>query len=290
MNKHPHTSQTSRPVVASTTTAHPLPPTLHGDAAVAHFQPALRALPPAALETFTGDAQLWSHNARLGIHAIAARLGEIQAKLPQVPLADVLQLPNVVRALEFTVGRLSPRSAVSREQIDAQYAKLQALRGPVLLMAQVFAAPAVGLLAAELVTGLVAGSGMYNHAQDGIGLAAAFREHRAQLTGKHPFSDAQLAELEQLGIWLSEHITPDGGRAVAADRTLATQRDGLAALARARHADLRLIGIALWGELGVDAHIPKLGSRSVASPKAAPDAPPSAPPPSEPPATPNASS
>jgi hypothetical protein len=239
------------------------PATLVGAAAVAVFRDEAMALPDHAVEVCNVEPAVMMVNLRTGVDAVRPRMAEVLEARPKTRFDWITSLPNLGRAVEYVAGTVTaPPAIVSRAEIDAKYAELQGYRVPALFVAKALAADLFKLLPSDQVTAIEEGSGIYNHAQDGIALASLFRAHAAALKDKHPFTDAQLDALESIGLWLSENVTPTGARQRKRDASeQAALRDRLWTLLRVRHAELRKVGNELFGEDDLDARVPRLGSR-----------------------------
>lgn len=234
------------------------------------------AVAPEVAVPFGADLPLALHNVRMGVEAILPHAARIAADLPNIPLPQVLALPNYVRGVIHADSKSSAPRAVTRDDIAANLAALQGLRVPTILQLQVFKYKK--LIDAITVDDIVAGRGTLNFAQDGIDIARVFTENRDAWRGKHPFTDAEIAELGRLGNWLLDHVQPDGATArPATPNEYDLLRRQFWALVVTLHRHLRTIGVVLWGEDGVDAHVPKLQTRVVTRSSGATDDPPADP-------------
>lgn len=240
---------------------HLMPQALVGDAAVQLFRDEAQGVAEDQVEVLGAEPAVVVSNVRVGVASVQPRLAELVEARPKTRVDWILSLPNLSRAVEHAAAVTTTAPVVTRAHIDARYAELQRYRGPALLQAQVFASPLFHAFDAKKVADTVAGSGMYNHAQDGVVLASMFREHHEAIAGKHPFTDAHITAMEQVGAWIMENVTPSGAKVPR--RATATMRDRLWTLLRRRHAELRKAGIELFGEDDVDGYVPKLGARVV---------------------------
>ncbi|MFO0607586.1 MAG: hypothetical protein U0324_30765 [Polyangiales bacterium] len=239
------------------------PPDLPQKEAFEQHRAEAEKLPEDALpDAVTADLAIALHNARVGAENVSAERDRLARELPRAPLAQMLALPNLVRGAMFAGSRSGTARAVTREEIDAKLVELQAVRVPALLQLQVFKAK--GLADGDEVDRIVAGRGALNHAQDGVDLERVFTENRARWAGKHPFTDAEIAEAGRLGNWLLDHVQPDGAvkRAAKPDAYDRLQR-AFWALALDAHKQLRKAAVVLWGEDELDARVPKLQARQV---------------------------
>jgi hypothetical protein len=243
------------------------PQPLHASAAVAAFLAAAQAFRDDQTDVFNVEASVMVTNVRMALDAVLPRLGEVLAVRPKTDVDAILSLPNLARAVEHAASECVAPPAATRTELDAQYAALQRYREPALLVLRALASPlfavdGVPLLKPELVDSIVAGNGVYNHGQDGVRAAALLRDHAAALAGKHPFTDAQLDAMHAHGAWIMDHVSPVGARVRKQPPLEASRvRDRLWTLLKLRYTELRKVGIELFGEDGVDAQVPRLGTR-----------------------------
>ncbi len=248
-----------------------LPQALLGDAAVAAFLLAAEAIREDQADVFSVEASVMVANVRTGVDAVLPRLAEVLAVRPRTDVAAILSLPNLARAVEHAAANCVAAPAVARAQLDSRYEQLLRYREPALLVAQALTSPllaqdGVPLLPPEIVASIVSGSGMYDHAQDGVRLASLFRQHAPRVAGKHPFSDAWIDAMEEHGAWIMDNVTPTGARVRKnAPPEMTRTRDRLWTLLKLRHGELRKAAIELFGEDGADAAVPRLGTRAKAT-------------------------
>src|SRR5436309_3239031 len=76
------------------------------DAALAtrHFQGEADKIASAEVETCRADVDLARINVDRGVASIRTRLDVVQKKLPLCPIADLLELPALVRALGYVAA------------------------------------------------------------------------------------------------------------------------------------------------------------------------------------------
>ena len=225
-----------------------------------------QALPTVTPMAGSGvDPDVIQTNVDAGLAAVAPYRERILRELPTTPLAEVERLGDVARALIFATTQVVP-SKVTADDVQRVMRELLELREPALKQLEVFAAPAVGAVPAAVVERIRAGSGPRNMAEDAVALAAAYRDPRWKLAGRHPLTDAQLARLDVLGNWVLTHVKADGAPTPNARVPGDAQEvvDRFFTLLQRDHAALRRVGHWLFGEDGVDAKVPKLGSRTAA--------------------------
>lgn len=213
------------------------------------------------VETCRADVRVAFANSKLGINAVLGDENQIQyvrEHLPKVPLDEVLELPDLGRALVFAVGKVVSRAASPR-QIEEKIKAISKPREDMLTQAEILVGR--GKLDAGRIAKIRSGSGKYDMATDGVDLVAVYREHRDAIRGMHPFSDEEIEALEANSEWLLERLTPDGARAETKKKSPAEDvRDRLWTLMLRRHPYLRKIGYYLHGD-EVDLYVPKLQSR-----------------------------
>ncbi len=230
-------------------------------AAFRHFLPVAQALPAEDVPVRGGDVTVARANVERGVEAIRPHLERVPQILPLVSVNDLLELPALALALVHADGRV-PAAASARE-IDAALGKVGPLREMTLSYLEV--AAQLGIVPAQRVRAIRSGKGKLDVARDCVDIAGLFEEAQADLAGKHPFTEAQIAELATTGTWLVQHITPRGTAKGPATRDAAALiRDRFWKLLEDRHDDLRTVGVALFGIKGVDEQVPPLLSRSSA--------------------------
>lgn len=96
----------------------------------------------------------------------------------------------------------------------------------------------------------------------------------ADFAGKHPFTHAQVVALAEHGNWLVQNLTPKGARPAPTTRGEASLvRDRFWTALQTGYLELRKAGLSLFGEDGIDAHIPALQARAASHRAAATTAP-----------------
>jgi hypothetical protein len=228
--------------------------------------------PAAAYEYFLGDAQaipeaqvlacridlpLALHNVQLGVASVLPHAARLRKELPNLKLAELRRLPDLAAGLLYAADRLT--GPPSKTEVADKLLRLRRLREPMLLVAEALAL--LELLPAERVTAIRQGKGAIDSARDGIALEGLYREYAAALRNKHPFSEADLTEVAELGNYLVRAITPSGGRQPTEAQSDASRlRDRLYTLLAQGHAELRKAGFVLFGE-AVNEHVPALATR-----------------------------
>jgi hypothetical protein len=225
------------------------------------LRPEALAFPDRDVELCRADVRIAFANLKQGVAAACADPAGVRRALPELPLDDVLSLPDLGRALVFASTRVTARPASSRE-VEAKLKVVAELREPMLSLAETLARR--GLLPRDVVVEIRAGSGKYDMASGGMALAHLCEEHADALRGKHPFTREEFELLREASEWLLDNLTLDGARrpAVKQRGEAEAMRDRLWTLLLRRHADLRKIGYYLHGDAFEDV-TPKLQSRVV---------------------------
>ena len=228
-------------------------------ACYSRFVPEATKLPAADVVICRADVRIAFVNVKHGINAVCTDSDRIREALPQLPLKDVLALPDLCRALIFANTRITGRPA-SLKEIEAQLAVIREPREQMLQVAETLAAKK--LLPADEVAAIRAGSGKYDMASDGVALVRVYGEHADAVRGRHPFTAEEFEMLRVASEWLLDNLTPDGARRPV-ERTrgdAAEMRDRLWTLLLRRHSDLRAIGYYFHRD-EFEAFTPKLQSR-----------------------------
>lgn len=235
-------------------------------AAYDQFLPLAMQVPEASVRAFRGDVRILLVNVRLGVQAVlgsAQQVAFVQTHLPKLPIAELVELPNLARALVFACGKVVARRK-SDGSIEAALNRVADLRTPMLDQAEVLAR--MGKLDKDVVAQIRKGKGKYDRARDGLDLARVYTENAATIAGLHPFSSSDIESLQQDSEWLLEHLLPGGARKELATKSdEAAVRDRLWTLISERYGHLRKIGHYVYGD-ELELYTPKLQSR--VSPKA----------------------
>lgn len=223
---------------------------------------AAMSVPEAAVQVCRADVRVAFANLRLGINAVLGTDEQIaltREHLPKIPLDEVLELPDIARALVFAVGKVSGRVA-SPKEIDQKLALISGPRDQMLTQAEILAKR--GKLDKDRVAKIRAGSGKYDSAHDVVALVDIFSQDAESLKGLHPFTSAELEEARENAEWLLENLTPEGARTEKKKKRSPAEeiRDRLWSIVAARHALLRRIGHYFHGD-DVDVYVPRLQSR-----------------------------
>ncbi len=238
------------------------------ESCVKHFSKVVESLPLDQLETLNADPAIVRVNVQRGVDEVRAHLDHVAKALPLLDANRFLELPSLVLALTFVNNRLF--TPASPQEIAVRQATLRPSRR--LTLAYLEIAAELKLVPSEPVAAIRADNGAIDEANDGIAIAAFFREKSAALAGKHPFPPEMLKKLDEDGHWLAKQLVPsDALRTKGETNPDAILRDRLWTEIVNRFDDLYQAGVAIWGRRGVDKHIPGLRARAVT--KAAPVAP-----------------
>lgn len=251
-------------------------------AAWQHFRAEALAADPATLAVCTTDIDLVRVNVGRGVASVSARAAEARKALPLADVTRALESAALSLALThaFDLVVEAPAAAPPSTEEDPDAALSIAERTAKmfvdrqLLVGQLKVFLGLGDYPQAAMTALLAGSGSIDGARDVLQADAALDGER--LAGRHPFTAAWRAQATRRARRLLAELTPANATVEASVRTVASvERDAYWALLVAAHAELRKIGMVLFGERDLDDKVPPLGARTVArSPaKAKPDAP-----------------
>lgn len=232
-----------------------LPSLLVGLAALDAFRDAAAHCAPT---TCRADLPVVVANVNAAFRAVAPRLAEVPALLPKLDLAPVLEMPNLAQGLLYAGNRVA--SAASTKEVSRQIEKARRVREPMLVVAEGLAM--MGLLPAERVAKIRAGTGSYDTARDVVDLVGLYREHAGAVANKCPFDEPWLTEAEAVGAWLLANLTPSGAaKAPSSDvDAAALLRDQLWTMLLERDVKLRIVASVLF-EGRAESVVPALQSR-----------------------------
>jgi len=200
-------------------------------------------------------------NVKIGIRSVLGskeQIAAVKEHLPKISVKQLLDLPDIGRALLFALGKVVSRVA-SPGEIDKAIKEISGPREQLLDQAEILAKR--GKLDKDRVAKIRAGSGKFDMARDGVDLVELFTEHAGSLKGLHPFSNAELEQLRKTSEWLLENLSPAGARTGVKKKSAAEdRRDRLWTMMVKRHPKLRVIGFYFHGE-EFEAYTPKLLSR-----------------------------
>ncbi len=226
-----------------------------------HFLPIAMKLADEEVQACRADVPVAIANIKLGVKAVcgdAASIARIEEHLPKISTEDLLNLPDLGRALYFISGKVVTR-AVSVGEIEKALKEIRGPREQMLTQAEILAQR--GHLDPDRVAKIRANSGKFDRAKDGVELVELYAAKADKLTGLHPFAQAEFDKLGERSEWLLDNLTPDGARKETKKRTaLEDERDRLWTLVLKRHPSLRAVGYYFHGE-DFEAYTPKLLSR-----------------------------
>ena len=227
-------------------------------AAFAHFRAEAEALPSEELTPFRGRAEILRVNVTEALEVVGPVLGVAAEQLKNAPIRSVLELPALISALGYAVGRV-PATALSDGEIKAHQTELSPLRTDTLDYLEIAARPGQKLVPEGRVRAIREGTGAMDGAQDAVAISAVFEEFAEALSGKHPFTPKQIQRLAYLGATLQLMLTPTGAVTTAPQRPKeAVLRDQFAELVRRRYHELELLATVALGSEAARAKIPAL--------------------------------
>ena len=224
-----------------------------------HAQEAL-ALPAASILTPRLNLPLARHNARIASEAVLAKRKEISAKMKKPDFEAAERLEALVDSTEAATreAHLARPDQPSRE---GDFARLWPLRELLLSYAETLVV--AGLVPAEEVSAIKAGTGARDAADDLVELANLYTKHRNRLQGKMgPITGANLTEAKELGTRLKASITPVGVKKLSpaeAKKDAGILRDRLFTLLMRDWETTWTLGAVAYGS-SVGEHVPPLGA------------------------------
>lgn len=237
----------------------------HPQHAFEHFRPLAEAVSLDDLPVFTGQPLLMRANVNRALSLVEPHLPAAVGRLPDAPLQAIFELPALTMALDFAVSRV-PTAKLSQQEILDMLREGAPWRELMLTYLEVASHPLLGLLPAERVAAVRAGSGKLDSARDFVAIPGLFTEFAEKLAGKHPFAQEKIDELGTLGAALVQQLKP--GRAVRETGKRGEEsilRDRFAALVERRYDDLQVLAALAVGRRKADELLPALRS-AVAAP------------------------
>lgn len=251
-------------------------------AAWQHFREEALKADPASLAVCTADADIVRVNVARGVASVTPLIEKARAELPNANVNRAVESAALSLALTQAIDRVgstpAPQAAANAE-LDAELslkeraAKMYSDRQ--LLMTQLKVFVGLGDFSLGSYAKLLEGSGPIDGARDVLNASAALDEEK--IAGRHPFSAKWRSDATTRARRLLSELSPADATPEAAVRDAASiERDAIWALLVAAHAELRKIGMVLFGEKDLDAKVPPLMSRTTprADPKGAPPTPP----------------
>ncbi|MEP7119675.1 MAG: hypothetical protein ABJE95_02150 [Byssovorax sp.] len=228
--------------------------------AFAHFRPMAEKIATADLAVFTGQPLLLRANILTALEAIEPHLDAAVRALREPRLELVFELPALVMALSFGVGRV-PIAKLSAGEIEKMLAEGAPFRELMLSFLEIAAHPLLNLLPRERVAAVRAGTGKLDKAEDFVAIPGLLAEFESALAGKHPFPAATIDLLATLGGTLVKQLRPGNAIAEVAKRTKESiLRDQLASMVVDRYDHLQVLTTIALGKRKADALLPALRS------------------------------
>ena len=228
--------------------------------AFAHFRPMAELVETADLAVFTGQPLLLRANILTALDAIEPHLDAAVRALREPRLELVFELPALIMALEFGVGRV-PVAKLSAGEIEKMLAEGAPWRELMLSFLEVASHPLINLLPRERVAAVRAGTGKLDQAQDYVAIPGLFAEFLEALAGKHPFPAEKIDLLATLGGTLVKHVRPGNAIVEVAKRSKESiLRDQLASMVADRYDHLQVLATIALGKRKADELLPALRS------------------------------
>lgn len=281
-SKSPTKKKSARPKVARAKAVRPASPapftTDDPRAAWQHFRAEALKANPAALAVCTADADLVRVNVARGVASVTPLINRARAELPTTNVTRAVESAALSLALTHAVdliGNAPAPEAPTVDELDAglslneRTARMFADRQLLMLQLKVFVG--IGDFSQSSMTTLLQGTGPIDGARDVLSGNAALDGEK--IAGRHPFTAKWRSDATKRARRLLSELSPSDATPEAAVRDAASiERDAYWALLVAAHAELRKIGMVLFGEKDLDAKVPPLMARTAgrAEPKGPP--------------------
>jgi hypothetical protein len=235
----------------------------------AHFRDEALKADPAALAVCKADPDIVRVNVARGVASVAPLAGKARVELPAVNVTRALESAALSLALTHACDRVDgrPASSAPSEEDDPdatlslveRTSKMFFDRQLLVTMLKVFVG--LGDFGQDSFAAILEGTGPIDGARDVLNADAALDGEK--LRGRHPFTPAWRQQATRRARRLLADLSPDNAvRELAARNAASMERDAFWALLGAAHADLRKIGMVLFGEKELDAKVPPLMARS----------------------------
>lgn len=277
----PTKKKSARPKVARPKAVRPASPapftTDDPRAAWQHFRAEALKANPATLAVCTADADLVRVNVARGVASVTPLVGRARVELPATNVTRAVESAALSLALTHAVDLIgnAPAPESAHDELDAglslseRTARMFADRQLLMLQLKVFVG--LGDFSQSSMTALLQGTGPIDGARDVLSGNAALDGEK--IAGRHPFTAKWRSDATKRARRLLSELSPADATPEAAVRDAASiERDAYWALLVAAHAELRKIGMVLFGEKDLDAKVPPLMARTAgrAEPKAPP--------------------
>ena len=236
-----------------------------GRAAFLHFLPLAEArIAAGKLPRPARDVSLVRTNVERGVAALLGRKDAVLAKVPSADFASLQELPALAAALDFAASRVP--TELSDGEIAALLAEVRPIRKQALAQLDIFAA--LGLVPADRVATIRAGTGPIDTARDAVAIVGLFEEFSASIGTKHPFTEEHFATLTRTGNALLRVLVPEAAKEGPATMgSEAAVRDAFYGELLERYETARELGVLVFGIKELDAHLPLAHARVAAKPK-----------------------
>jgi len=143
-------------------------------------------------------------NAERAVAAIRPHVSTLRRRLPECPIADILEVHEVSLAVMFAASKVI--RTTSAGEIEERLIALRPLREAGLRQLETFAL--LGLLDKDVPAAIRRGRGSLDTARDAQAIVGVFHDHAAVFEGKHPFTAEQLRKLGEDGDFLVTALKP----------------------------------------------------------------------------------
>jgi hypothetical protein len=223
--------------------------------------PAARALAAERVLPYRIDPDLAIINVKGAMAVVETFRTDIAWHLPRISVDELEALPSLALAVKMS-ALLAQSTFPTGASPSDMIAEGWALRAT--LMPVVAGLAAIGAIAPQEYANIMRGRGPRDMAEDCVALSRLFRDHEAQVAGKHGASPAVIARAEVVGSWLLQNLRKKHApRPAGSTPDEIDIRDRMATLLVGSYKKLRAVAYYFYHD-GFADHVPPLMSRYVA--------------------------
>ena len=238
----------------------PAPP-----AALSRFLDDARAFEPDQVVPFRDDPRAVQHNVGVGVAAVMEWADHVREHLPEVDLEELRSLPDLALCLTHASDAVDGgvvQAAEVRELLIEARALRSAMKASAVALAQ------AGVLAPKDLAKIGGDRGAVDAGADCLALAALFEKRAADVEGRTPITEEQIARAAEIGATLRAARKPKAAarKPGPSGATAIDTRDRLWTLLAARHERLWAVGAYVYGH-AVEDHVPPVCAQPVKNKK-----------------------
>jgi hypothetical protein len=233
--------------------------------------PAAQALPAERVLEFRVDPAVAIININQAVQLLQRHGEQIAQHLPKLALDELTSLPELAMAVTWSAIRA--QNAISGDVTPAEMiAEGWKIRGT--LMPVVAGLAGLGVIGQAVYDNIARGRGPRDMAADCVALSLVFRDHQAEIDGKHGVSAELIARAEAVGSWLLANLRTRTAPKAGTSSPEIDIRDRMATLLVERYRKLRAVAYYFYYDDYAE-HAPPLNSRRVPKKRPGDDAEPS---------------